>query len=97
MASVLHTGLPVIFRRSNARPRVSATALRSKCVLRRRGVATALFTHCVADARARGAERVLIGASTGSYDIPRRFYAAAGFRPLCLTWSYFQIHGEASS
>ena len=65
--------------------------------LRRRGVATALLDHCVADVRARGAERVLIGASTAGYDAPRRFYAAAGFRPLCLTWSFSELRTARSS
>ncbi len=53
---------------------------------RKRGLARALIHHCVADARARGAERVLIGADP--LDTPKQAYAALGFRPTCLTWSY---------
>ncbi|MBA2624814.1 MAG: GNAT family N-acetyltransferase [Acidimicrobiia bacterium] len=49
---------------------------------RHRGVATALIAHAVADARARGAESVLIGADP--HDTPKRMYAAMGFRPCCV-------------
>lgn len=55
---------------------------------RGRGVARALVHHAVGDARARGAERVLIGADPA--DTPRLFYAALGFRPVCLTWSWLR-------
>jgi GNAT superfamily N-acetyltransferase len=55
---------------------------------RRRGVAKALVAHAVADARARGAGAVLIGPDGGAYDLPRRFYATLGFRPLCVTRIY---------
>jgi GNAT superfamily N-acetyltransferase len=55
---------------------------------RRRGVATALVAHAVDDARARGAGPVVIGPDAGPYDVPRRLYAALGFRPLCVTRSY---------
>lgn len=53
---------------------------------RHRGIATALIAHCVADARARGAREVLIGADAN--DTPKRMYAAMGFRPLFTTQSY---------
>ena len=55
---------------------------------RRRGIATALITHAVADARARGAREVLIGASAGADAVPRRLYASLGFRPVCATEEY---------
>jgi GNAT superfamily N-acetyltransferase len=55
---------------------------------RRRGVATALIAHAVADARARGAGPVLIGASAGPDALPRRLYASLGFRPVCVTEEY---------
>jgi GNAT superfamily N-acetyltransferase len=53
---------------------------------RRRGIARALLHHAVADARARGAREVLIGADPT--DTPKRIYARLGFRPVCLTWSW---------
>jgi GNAT superfamily N-acetyltransferase len=53
---------------------------------RRRGVATALIAHAVADARDRGAGPVLIGADP--HDTPKHIYAAMGFRPLCTFRSY---------
>ena len=53
---------------------------------RRRGVARALLHHAVADARARGAREVLIGADPA--DTPRTLYARLGFEPACLTWSW---------
>lgn len=55
---------------------------------RRQGIARALIHHCVADARARGADRVLIGADTD--DTPKHAYAAMGFRPTCLTWNWLR-------
>jgi GNAT superfamily N-acetyltransferase len=55
---------------------------------RRRGIASALLAHGVADARRRGAGSVLIGASAGSDAVPRRLYASLGFRPVCLTDEY---------
>ena len=48
---------------------------------RRQGVATALIAHAVADARARGAGPVLIGADPT--DTPKAMYAAMGFAPVC--------------
>lgn len=53
---------------------------------RRRGVARALIHHAVADARARGAREVLIGADPT--DTPMQLYARLGFEPTCLTWSW---------
>lgn len=53
---------------------------------RRRGVATALIAHAVADARERGADAVAI--SGRSDDWPKRLYARLGFRPLATTRSY---------
>lgn len=56
--------------------------------MRRRGIASALVAHGVADARRRGADAVLIGASAGPDAVPRRLYASLGFRPVCLTDEY---------
>jgi GNAT superfamily N-acetyltransferase len=53
---------------------------------RHRGLATALIARCVKDARARGAELVVIGGDAN--DTPRHMYAAMGFRPLMLTRQY---------
>jgi GNAT superfamily N-acetyltransferase len=58
---------------------------------RRRGVATALVAHAVADARARGAREVLIGASAGADAVPRQLYASLGFRPVCVTEEYLRF------
>ena len=49
---------------------------------RRRGVATALIHHCVADARAHGAGPIVIVADPA--DTPKRMYAAMGWRPVAL-------------
>jgi GNAT superfamily N-acetyltransferase len=53
---------------------------------RHKGVATALIAHAVADARARGAGPVLIGAVPT--DTPKAMYAAMGFDPVCAVRSY---------
>jgi GNAT superfamily N-acetyltransferase len=53
---------------------------------RHKGVATALIAHAVADARARGADAVLIGADPG--DTPKDMYAAMGFASVCAFRSY---------
>ena len=53
---------------------------------RRKGIATALIAHAVADARARGAGPVLIGADPT--DTPKAMYAAMGFAPVCAIRSY---------
>jgi GNAT superfamily N-acetyltransferase len=58
---------------------------------RHRGVATALITHAVADARDRGADQVLIGADPG--DTPKAMYAALGFTPVCALRSYTRPGG----
>jgi len=50
------------------------------------GIARALIHHCVADARARGADAVLIGAEIN--DSPKAIYAAMGFTPTCLTQAW---------
>jgi GNAT superfamily N-acetyltransferase len=58
---------------------------------RRLGLGTALITHCVADARERGAGPVLI---TSSYDdTPKHMYAAMGFRPLYVLRSWTKKMG----
>lgn len=56
---------------------------------RNRGIATALVTHCVADARNRGADAVLIGAAAA--DTPRLLYARLGFDPVLVYTSYSQV------
>ena len=53
---------------------------------RGRGLARALIHHCVADARARGADAVLIGAEVD--DTPKAIYAAMGFAPTCITQAW---------
>jgi ribosomal protein S18 acetylase RimI-like enzyme len=62
---------------------------------RRRGIATALIHHCVADARARGAGAVIIVADPK--DTPKNIYAAMGWRPLAALRHYGlkQVTGEA--
>jgi GNAT superfamily N-acetyltransferase len=57
---------------------------------RRRGIASALVAHAVEDARCHGAELVLIAPLEGSYDVPRRCYAALGFRPWFRTTRYLR-------
>jgi GNAT superfamily N-acetyltransferase len=53
--------------------------------VRRGGIASALVGHAVADARAQGAETILIGPVMGDYEVPQRCYAALGFRPWFVT------------
>jgi GNAT superfamily N-acetyltransferase len=60
---------------------------------RRRGIARALIHHCVAACREEGAREVLIGADPS--DTPMQLYAAMGFRPTCLTWSWVKAPVEA--
>ena len=55
---------------------------------RRRGLATALVHHCVADSRARGAGPVALEADPK--DTPKQMYAAMGFRPLSLSHEYLK-------
>jgi GNAT superfamily N-acetyltransferase len=59
---------------------------------RRRGIATALLVHCVADARERGAEPVVINADP--HDTPKQLYASLGFQPLFLSRSYLKSPAE---
>ena len=53
---------------------------------RHRGIATALISHGIADARARGAGSVIISADPS--DTPMRMYAALGFRPILVVRHY---------
>lgn len=54
---------------------------------RRRGIATQLFAHAVADARARGASEVMTSADPD--DTPKQLFAALGFMPVFLVRSYW--------
>jgi GNAT superfamily N-acetyltransferase len=62
---------------------------------RRRGFATALIHHCVADARAHGAGPVVIVADPT--DTPKNIYAAMGWQPAAVTrqWSKANAPGRA--
>lgn len=53
---------------------------------RRRGLATALIHHCVAEARRESAGPVVIVAD--ATDTPKRMYAAMGFRPVAVVSTY---------
>lgn len=55
---------------------------------RRKGIATAIIAHAVRHVRSQGADHVLIGAL--ATDAPKRFYAALGFVPVCLTREYIR-------
>jgi GNAT superfamily N-acetyltransferase len=55
---------------------------------RRRGLATALIRHCVAEVRREGAGPVVIGADPA--DTPKRMYAALGFRPVATVRAYLK-------
>lgn len=55
---------------------------------RRRGLATALIQHCVADSRERGAGPVII--NSDPKDTPKYMYAAMGFRPFYLNRAYIK-------
>ena len=55
---------------------------------RRRGLATALVHHCVADVRASGAGPVAL--ETDPADTPKNMYAAMGFRPLSVSHEYLK-------
>ena len=55
---------------------------------RRRGLATALVHHCVADVRERDAGPVAL--ETDPADTPKHMYAAMGFRPLSLSHEYLK-------
>lgn len=62
---------------------------------RRRGLATALIHHCVADCRSRGAGPVVIVADAN--DWPKRMYAAMGFRPVAVVRTYRKDIGTKSA
>ncbi len=55
---------------------------------RRRGIATSLIHHCVADCRRKGAGPVVIAAS--ATDTPKAMYAALGFRPTVVCSHYLK-------
>jgi len=55
---------------------------------RRRGLASALIRHCVAEVRREGAGPVVIGADP--LDTPKRMYAALGFRPVATVRGYLK-------
>jgi GNAT superfamily N-acetyltransferase len=55
---------------------------------RKRGVATALIHHCVADCRAKGAGPVAIVADPT--DTPKEIYARMGFRPVAVQSKYLK-------
>lgn len=55
---------------------------------RRRGLATALIRHCVADCRRKGAGPVVIVADPT--DTPKQIYAAMGFRPVAIYSHYLK-------
>ena len=55
---------------------------------RRRGLATSLIHHCVANSRVRSAGPVVLEVEPG--DGPEHMYAAMGFRPLSLSHEYLK-------
>ena len=55
---------------------------------RRRGLATALIHHCVAECRGAGAGPVVIAADPT--DTPKQMYAAMGFRPAAIATHYLK-------
>ncbi len=61
---------------------------------RRRGLATALIHHGVADCRSRGAGPVVIVADPS--DTPKLMYAALGFRPAAVQRTYWKAVSEGS-
>ncbi|MEO8457609.1 MAG: GNAT family N-acetyltransferase [Chloroflexota bacterium] len=58
---------------------------------RKRGVATALIHHCVADCHAKGAGPVVIVADPT--DTPKEIYARMGFRPVAVQSKYLKRLG----
>ena len=60
----------------------------TRAEFRGRGIATALIVACVDDARAQGAQSILVSARAN--DTPKHMYAAMGFRPLCVQRSYLK-------
>lgn len=55
---------------------------------RKRGVATALIQHCVAQCRAKGASPVVI--ASDPTDTPKNIYARMGFRPVAIQAKYLK-------
>jgi GNAT superfamily N-acetyltransferase len=55
---------------------------------RKKGIATALIHHCVADARAKGANQVVIAADPT--DTPKQIYARMGWRPVAIVSHYLK-------
>jgi ribosomal protein S18 acetylase RimI-like enzyme len=55
---------------------------------RKRGIATTLIAHCVADCRANGADRVVIVADPT--DTPKTLYAAMGWVPVAAKHNYLK-------
>ncbi len=55
---------------------------------RRRGLATALLAHCVADCRAAGAREVFLWADPD--DTPKFMYQSLGFQPLAIIREYWK-------
>ncbi len=62
---------------------------------RRRGLATALIHHGVADCRSRGAQEVFLLADPS--DTPKHMYAAFGFRPLAVLREYWKASESAAT
>ncbi len=60
---------------------------------RKRGLARALIHHCVADARSRGADAVVIGADAD--DTPKLFYERLGFVPTSMIMSWIRRKVDA--
>lgn len=56
---------------------------------RKKGYATALIHHCVADARAKGAGPIVIAADPT--DTPKEIYARMGWRPVALHTKYTKV------
>lgn len=55
---------------------------------RKKGIATALIHHCVADARAKGAKQVVIAADPT--DTPKLIYFRMGWRPVAIISHYLK-------
>lgn len=60
---------------------------------RKRGVATALIHHCVAQCRGKGAGPVVIAADPT--DTPKHIYARMGFRPVAIQSKYLRRLSKA--
>jgi Predicted acetyltransferase len=59
---------------------------------RKRGIATSLLHHCVAQCRARGAGPIVIAADPT--DTPKNIYARLGFRPVAWLSKYLKQLSE---